>query len=161
MPRTSRERRPRWDQWWIAQSSKLTVWTLNDRFFVCLVYCMLRRVLSEYWRKETEKSKGFLWVVGFDGRCSVHAEQRKKPVAVGPLPGAYLSKETNLVPIRGAPLGLAGVLRTPTMKESQTSSRKNYFLGLRFNMFKPCAYAQFHGLAYPSNSRPCDVVCLH
>ena len=36
-----------------------------------------------------------------DGRCSAQAEQRKKPVPVGPLPGAYLSTETNLVPIRG------------------------------------------------------------
>ena len=36
-----------------------------------------------------------------DGRCSAQAEQRKKPVAVGHLPGAYLSTETNLVPIRG------------------------------------------------------------
>ena len=36
-----------------------------------------------------------------DGRCSAQAEQRKKPVAVGPLPGAYLSTETKLVPIRG------------------------------------------------------------
>ena len=62
---------------------------------------MLRRVLSEYWRKETEKSKVFCGVVGLDGRCSVQTEQRKKPVAVGPLPGAYLSTETNLVPIRG------------------------------------------------------------
>ena len=86
---------------------------------------MLRRLLSEYWRKETEKSKVFCGVVGLDGRCSAQAEQRKKPVAVGPLPGAYLSTETNLVPIRGvmkrslipdrhahgmksAPLGLAG-----------------------------------------------------
>ena len=40
-------------------------------------------------------------MVGLDGRCSAKAEQRKKPVAVGPLPGAYLSTETNLVPIRG------------------------------------------------------------
>ena len=62
---------------------------------------MLRRVLSEYWRKETEKSKVFCGVVGFDGRCSAQAEQRKKRVAVGPLPGAHLSTETNLVPIRG------------------------------------------------------------
>ena len=62
---------------------------------------MLRRLLSEYWRKETEKSKVFCGVVGLDGRCSAQAEQRKKPVAVGPLPGAYLSTETNLVPIRG------------------------------------------------------------
>ena len=63
---------------------------------------MLRRVLSEYWRKEAEKSKLFLWGGRF-GRysCSAQAEQRKKPVAVGPLPGAYLSTETNLVPIRG------------------------------------------------------------
>ena len=62
---------------------------------------MLRRLLSEYWRKETEKSKVFCGVVGLDGRCSAQAEQRKKPVAVGHLPGAYLSTETNLVPIRG------------------------------------------------------------
>ena len=40
-------------------------------------------------------------VIGLDGRCSAQAEQRKKPMAVGPLPGAYLSTETNLVPIRG------------------------------------------------------------
>ena len=62
---------------------------------------MLRRLLSEYWRKETEKSKVFCGVVGLDGRCSAQAEQRKKPVTVGHLPGAYLSTETNLVPIRG------------------------------------------------------------
>ena len=62
---------------------------------------MLRRVLSEYWRKETEKSNVFCGVVGLDGRCSAQAEQRKKPVAVVHLPGAYLSTETNLVPIRG------------------------------------------------------------
>ena len=62
---------------------------------------MLRRLLLEYWRKETEKSKVFCGVVGLDGCCSPQAEQRKKPVAVGPLPGAYLSTETNLVPIRG------------------------------------------------------------
>ena len=79
----------------------LTVWTLNDRFFAFLVHCMLRRVLSEYWRKETENRKFFGGVVGLDGRCSAQAEQRKKPVAVVHLPGAYLSTETNLVPIRG------------------------------------------------------------
>ena len=62
---------------------------------------MLRRLLSEYWRKETEKSTVFCGVVGLDGRCSAQAEQRKKPVAVVHLPGAYLSTETNLVPIRG------------------------------------------------------------
>ena len=62
---------------------------------------MLRRVLSEYWRKETENRKFFGGVVGLDGRCSAQAEQRKKPVAVVHLPGAYLSTETNLVPIRG------------------------------------------------------------
>ena len=62
---------------------------------------MLGRLLSEYWRKETEKSKVFCGVVGLDGRCSAQAEQRKKPVAVVHLPGAYLSTETKLVPIRG------------------------------------------------------------
>ena len=36
-----------------------------------------------------------------DVLCSAQAEQRKKPVAVVHLPGAYLSTETNLVPIRG------------------------------------------------------------
>ena len=62
---------------------------------------MLRRVLSEYWRKETENSTVFCGVVGLDVLYSVQAEQRKKPVAVVHLPGAYLSTETNLVPIRG------------------------------------------------------------
>ena len=64
---------------------------------------MLRRVLSEYWRKETENSTVFCGVVGLDVLCSAawQAEQRKKPVAVVHLPGAYLSTETNLVPIRG------------------------------------------------------------
>ena len=85
----------------LSEAFYLTVWTLNDRFFASLVHCMLRRLLSEYWRKETEKSTVFCGVVGLDGRCSAEAEQRKKPVAVGHLPGAYLSTETNLVPIRG------------------------------------------------------------
>ena len=97
-PRTGRERRPRWPP---SEAFYLTVWTLNDRFFASRVHCMLRRVLSEYWRKETEKSKVFCGVVGLDGRCSAQAEQRKKPVAVVHLPGAYLSTETNLVSIRG------------------------------------------------------------
>ena len=97
-PRTGRERRPRWPP---SEASYLTVWTLNDRFFASRVHCILRRVLSEYWRKETEKSKVFYGVVGLDGRCSAQAEQRKKPVAVVHPPGAYLSTETNLVPIRG------------------------------------------------------------
>ena len=39
---------------------------------------MLRRVLSEYWRKETKNRKFFGGVVGLDGRCSAQAEQRKK-----------------------------------------------------------------------------------
>ena len=97
-PRTGGERRPPWRP---SEASYLTVWTLNDRFFASLVHCMLRRLLSEYWRKETEKSTVFCGVVGLDGRCSAQAEQRKKPVAVGHLPGGYLSTETNLVPIRG------------------------------------------------------------
>ena len=97
-PRTGGERGPPWRP---SEASYLTVWTLNDRFFASLVHCMLRRLLSEYWRKETEKSTVFCGVVGLDGRCSAQAEQRKKPVAVVHLPGAYLSTETNLVPIRG------------------------------------------------------------
>ena len=51
--------------------------------------------------RKLKNRKFFCGVVGLDGRCSAQAEQRKKPVAVGPLPGAYLSTETNLVPIRG------------------------------------------------------------
>ena len=39
---------------------------------------MVRRVLSEYWRKETENRTFFGGVVGLDGRCSAQAEQRKK-----------------------------------------------------------------------------------
>ena len=51
--------------------------------------------------RKLKNRKSFCGVVSLDGRCSAKAEQRKKPVAVGPLPGAYLSTETNLVPIRG------------------------------------------------------------
>ena len=71
-------------------------WTIDSS--LPLVHCMLRRLLSEYWRKETEKSKVFCGVVGLDGRCSAQAEQRKKPVAVVHLPGAYLSTENQLGP---------------------------------------------------------------
>ena len=173
-PRTGRERRPWWPP---SEASYLSVWTLNDRFFASRVHCMLRRVLSEYWRKETEKSKVFCGVVGLDGRCSAQAEQRKKPVAVVHLPGAYLSTETNLVPIRGvmreefvtghtrrhahgmkiAPLGLAG--GRSTMKESQLLREKttsSVFVSTCSN----AVHAQFHWLAYTRNTRPCDVVCL-
>ena len=59
--RTGRERGPPWRP---SEASYLTVWALNDRFFASPVFCMLRRVLSEYWRKETEKWKIFWW----DGR---------------------------------------------------------------------------------------------
>ena len=62
---------------------------------------MLRRLLSEYWRKETEKSTVFCGVVGLDGSLLCPGRAEKKTVAVGHLPGAYLSTETNLVPIRG------------------------------------------------------------
>ena len=77
-PRTGRERGP----WWRLSeaSSGLTVWTLNDRFFASLVYCMLRRVLSEYWQKETEKSKVFL-LGGRFGRsllCPGRAEKKSR-----------------------------------------------------------------------------------
>ena len=57
-PRTGRERGPPWRP---SEASYLTVWTLNDRFFASPVFCMLRRVFSEYWRKETEKWKIFWW----------------------------------------------------------------------------------------------------
>ena len=118
-PRTGRERR-RW--WRPSEASYLTVWTLNDRFFASLVHCMLRRLLSEHWRKETEKSKVFCGVVGLDGRCSAQAEQRKKPVAVGHLPGAYLSTETNLVPIRGV-MKKEFWYRTHTQTRTHTHTR--------------------------------------
>ena len=174
-PRTGRERRP-W--WWPSEASYLTVWTLNDRFFASLVHCMLRRLLSEYWRKETEKSKVFCGVVGLDGRCSAQAEQRKKPVAVVHLPGAYLSTETNLVPIRGVMKKEFDTGQTHTHTHTRTrnenrfawtcwrsmvwpqfttnandarkstSSRKNHFLGLSFNMFKRCAC-------------PVSLTCIH
>ena len=76
-PRIGRERRP----WWRpSEASYLTVWTLNDRFFASLVHCMLRRMLSEYWRKETEKSKVFLWGGRF-GRsllCPGRAEKKTR-----------------------------------------------------------------------------------
>ena len=145
---------------------------------------MLERLLSEYpWRKETEKSKVFCvltcrqkqtcGVVGLDGRCSAQAEQRKKPVAVVHLPGAYLSTETNLVPIRGvmkkefdtghtqtrrhthgmkiAPLGLAGgrsydrtnSLRTPTMQESQLLREKTTS-SVFLSTCSNAVHAQFH-----------------
>ena len=75
-PRTGRERRP----WWRpSETSYLTVW-MNDRFFASLVHCMLRRLLSEYWRKETEKSKVFLWGGRF-GRsllCPGRAEKKTR-----------------------------------------------------------------------------------
>ena len=62
---------------------------------------MLRRAFPNTGERTLKNRKFFCGVVGLDGRCSAQAEQRKKPVAVGPLPGAYLSTETNLVPIRG------------------------------------------------------------
>ena len=76
-PRTGREKEP----WWLlSEASYLTVWTLNDRFFASLVYCMIRRVLSEYWRKETEKSKVFLWSgrLGRSLLCQGRAEKETR-----------------------------------------------------------------------------------
>ena len=75
-PRTGRERR-RW--WRPSEASYLTVWTLNDRFFASQVHCMLRRLLSEYWRKETEKSKVFCGVAGLDVLCSARQSREKNP----------------------------------------------------------------------------------
>ena len=41
---------------------------------------MLRRLLSEHWRKETEKSKVFCGVVGLDGSllCPGRAEKKTR-----------------------------------------------------------------------------------
>ena len=89
---------------------------------------MLRRVLSGYWRKETEKSKVFCGVVGLDGRCSAQAEQRKKPVAVGPLPGAYMSTETNLVPIRGVMRKEFETGHTRRHARTHTHTRNKYMI---------------------------------
>ena len=55
-----------------------------------------------------------------DGRCSAQAEQRKKPVAVVHLPGAYLSTETNLVPIRGVMREEFVTGQTDTQTDRQT-----------------------------------------
>ena len=43
----------------------------------------------------------FCRAVGLDVRCSVWAEQSKIPVAVAPMPGAYLSTGRTFIPIRG------------------------------------------------------------
>ena len=75
-PRTGRERRPWWPP---SEASYLTVWTLNDRFFASRVHCMLRRVLSEYWRKETEKSKVFCGVVGWTVAALPRQSREKNP----------------------------------------------------------------------------------
>ena len=53
-----------------------------------------------------------------DGRCSVQAEQSKIPVTVRPMPGTYLSTETNLIPIRGV-------------------TRKEFFLQTHTHAIKP------------------------
>ena len=75
-PRTGRERRPWWPP---SEASYLTVWTLNDRFFASRVHCILRRVLSEYWRKETENRK-FLWGgrFGLSLLCPGRAEKKTR-----------------------------------------------------------------------------------
>ena len=133
------------------------------------------------------KLKVFWWGGRFGRSLLCPGRAQKKPVAVVHLTGAYLSTETNLVPIRGvmkkefdtghththgmkiAPLGLAGgrsydrtiSLRTPTMKESQRLREKttsSVFVSTCSN----AVHAQFHWLAYTRNTRPCacDVVCL-
>ena len=94
-PRTGGER----GRWWRpSEASYLTVWTLNDRFFASLVHCMLRRLLSEYWRKETEKSKVFCGVVGLDVLCSAQAEQRKKTRGSWPTTGCLPVDRNKLGP---------------------------------------------------------------
>ena len=97
-PRTGRERR---SCWWPSEASYLSVWTLNDRFFAFLESTACFGGCSPNTGERKLKNRKFFGgVVGLDGRCSAQAEQRKKPVAVVHLPGAYLSTETNLVPIR-------------------------------------------------------------
>ena len=64
--------------------------------FACFGGCSPNTGDSE----ETEKSK-VLWGGRFGRLLLCPGRAEKKPVAVGPLPGAYLSTETNLVPIRG------------------------------------------------------------
>ena len=71
-PRTGRERGPPWRP---SEASYLTVWTLNDRFFASPVFCMLRRVLSENWRKETEK---WFWWGGRFGRVAALSGRAEK-----------------------------------------------------------------------------------
>ena len=76
-PRTGRETGPCWR---LSEASYLAVWMLNDQFFASLVFCMLERVLSECWGKETEKSKVFWWG-GRPGRsllCPGRAEKETR-----------------------------------------------------------------------------------
>ena len=73
--------------------------------------------------RKLKNRKSFCGVVGLDGRCSAKAEQRKKPVAVGPLPGAYLLTETNLVPIRGMIKKEFDTGQTDRQTDRQTDTR--------------------------------------
>ena len=58
---------------------------------------LLRTLAKGNWKIKSF----FVGWVGLDSCCSVQAAQRKIPVAVGPLPGAYLLTENNFVPICG------------------------------------------------------------
>ena len=99
-PRAGASRKRPW--WWLSEASYLLDRLDGGRSilrFPSLLHAseaVLRLLAKGNWKMEV-----FCGVVGLDGRCSAQAEQRKEPVAVGPLPGAYLSTETNLVPIRG------------------------------------------------------------
>ena len=74
---------------------------LNDRFFASKATASFRGHSPNTGERKLKNRSSFVGFFGLDGRCSVQAEQRKKPVAVGPLPGAYLLTETNFVPNRG------------------------------------------------------------
>ena len=68
-----------------------------------------------------------------DGHCSAQAEQRIKPVVVGPLPGAYLSTETKLVPIRGVMRKEFETGHTRTHTHTHTHTRTHTHIFSRTN----------------------------
>ena len=94
-PRTGRERGPWWQP---SEASYLTVWMLNDRFFASLVFCMLRRVLSEYWRKETEKSKVFWWGGRFGRSLLCPGRAEKETRGIWPTTGCLPVNRNKLGP---------------------------------------------------------------
>ena len=76
---------------------------------------MLWRVFFERWRKETEISKKNLWGGRF-GRLQLCPGRAEQDSHDRPMPGDYLSTETNLVPIRG-------VMRKEFFRQTRTCNK--------------------------------------